>query len=51
MLLTTESPIIVNRPDSKFQTLLSLPEGEAKEKMVLKKSGIISSSYKLVIDS
>ncbi|MCM8833252.1 MAG: glycosyltransferase [Candidatus Omnitrophica bacterium] len=51
MLLTTESPIIVNRPDSKFQTLLFLPEGEGRKgEGGLRTKGYFKHSYKLVDD-
>ena len=49
MLLTTESPIIVNRPDSKFQTLLFIPEGEGRKgEGGLRTRGYFKHSYKLV---
>ena len=48
-LLTTESPIIVNRPDSKFQTLLFLPEGEGRKgEGGLRTKGYFKHSYRLV---
>ena len=49
MLLTTESPIIVNRPDSKFKTLLFLPEGEGRKgEGGLRTKGYFKHSYRLV---
>lgn len=48
-LLTKEKPVITNKPDDKFETMLFLPEGECRQgEGGLRTRGYFKHSYKLV---
>lgn len=49
MLLTREKPIIINKPEYKFQTVLFLPEGEGRKgEGGLRTKGFFKHSYRLL---